>query len=101
MDVPPISNATFEMTEQVVQSRAEAALEEVFKRMPFDQEITLPNGERARIKKFIKPRLGPPSGPNAGSPEFAFDVQALDVSWHLEFFVRQTGWGGLFGPPVR
>jgi len=95
MDVPPINNAVLEMTGRVVQSRAETALEEIFKRMPFDQEITFLNGERARIKKFIEPRLGHPKSDHPNKPEFAFDVQALDGSWHLEFFVRQTGWGGV------
>ena len=75
-----------------VQPRVEAvameALTEIFHRFPWGQEMTFANGTKGAIKKFVEPRLNA----ETGRPEFGFDVKGAD--WHLEFFVRQEGWGG-------
>ena len=78
----------FRQTGRAIKSRALAALEEVFKRMPWDQVIEMPGGEQAVIKKFIEPRI------KDGSTEFLFDVRDTHDDWHLEILVTISGWGG-------
>jgi len=85
--------AIFEMTRRATEGRAMAALAAVFKLMPIGKKVNLPNGEVGKIKVFFEPRLRDHE-PNAGKASFGFDVQAIDGSWHLEFTVTNTGWGG-------
>jgi hypothetical protein len=81
----------FWATGDAISRRTLKSMQEVFARMPWDQVFDLPGGEQAVIKQFIEPRI------NGGVAEFGFDVRDTLDTWHLEFFVRQTGWGG---PPI-
>jgi len=78
----------FRKTGHAIKHRAKLSLEEVFKRMPWDQVFDLSGGEQAEIKKFVEPRV------KNGHLEFGFDVRDTLGAWHIEFFVTQTGWGG-------
>lgn len=89
-DMPPIPAELLENTQARVERPVMEAIQEVFHRMPWGQTFRLLNGGEAVISKFVEPRLNHESG----KPEFGFDVKAVDGSWHLEFFVRNTGWGG-------
>lgn len=63
------------------------AITDVFHRMPWGAEITLSNGTTCKLKPFVEPRLN-----DEGRAEFGFDLAG--ATWHLEFMVTQTGWGG-------
>lgn len=84
-DLPAVD---FDGIKAKVTSVAMEAAQDVFHRMPWDQEIVMSDGRRGKILKFVEPRLNE----ETGKPEFGFDIAG--DGWHLEFFVRQTGWGG-------
>lgn len=63
------------------------ALQDAYHRMPWGAEITLSNGDVAKLKKFIEPRI------RDGEVEAGFDVTEVSGKWHLEFMIRQTGGG--------
>lgn len=65
------------------------AVQDLFHRLPWGMEIALSNGKKCVLKKFTEPRLNE----ETGRPEFGFDLKGDD--WHLEFYVRQTGWEGV------
>jgi len=78
----------FKRTESVVDLRTKAAMEAVWNAMPWGLTITLPGGEEATLKQFVAPRQ------DKEGWGFGFDVAETEGNWHLEFFVRKTGWGG-------
>lgn len=71
-------------------------MREIYARLPYDQEFTLSDGSKCRLKKFVGPRFCTRDGPYHGAGELAFDVVIeggkLD---HLEFFCFNTGGGGM------
>ena len=66
-------------------------MEELWALHPWDKEIKLSNGRAGVIKPFVTPRE------RDGRWEFGFDIIFTDGSSpdHLEFFVRNTGGGGM------
>jgi hypothetical protein len=66
-------------------------MREVYARLPYGTAFKLSDGSTGEIAKFSEPEEC-----EDGIFRFGFDVQIqggkLD---HIEFFVTQTGWGGL------
>jgi hypothetical protein len=79
----------FRRTAQAIALRDEAVLKAIWEAMPWGLKIDLPGGEDAVLKKFVEPRQ------KDGAWEFGFDVRDTTGAWHLEFFVKKTGWGGV------
>lgn len=67
---------------------AEEAIKEIFARFPFGQQVTLFTGKAATLKVFFEPKQV------EGRWQFGVDMQYDDGSGHLEYIVKQTGWGG-------
>lgn len=96
------ANAVNELIAEFHRSRDAIAMEvmqEVYARLPYDQEFTLSDGSKCKLKKFVSPCISQKEGhPYEGRPEFGFDVviegNKLD---HLEFYCFNTGGGGMVG----
>jgi len=80
------------------------ALQHVFAIMPFGTVFLLTDGRWAKLKKFVSPRMKEDDG--VERPEFGFDILIYPTkelaedcdacsSSHIEYFARQTGWGGM------
>jgi hypothetical protein len=91
----------FEAIRARVNQHAMEALREVFHRMPWDQPVTVgqQNAVIAQLRgqeEQVRDGSHFPDGhPSRDIPFFTFDVRAADGSWHIEFCVQQTGWGGV------
>ena len=83
--------AVYKEVKSKFDSIAMEALQDLFYRLPFDQEIVLSNGKKGVIRPFIKPKQGDIDG-QKGVPYAGIDI-ALDDG-HLEFIIYQSGWGG-------
>jgi len=67
---------------------AEEAIRELFARFPFGQQVQLFTGKTGTLKVFHEPKL------RGGRWCFGVDLQYDDGSGHLEYTIKQTGWGG-------
>ena len=67
---------------------AEESIREMFARFPFGQQITLFTGKPGTFKSWYEPKI------KDGRWEFGVDFQYNDGSGHIEYTMRQTGWGG-------
>lgn len=70
-------------------------MQDIYARLPWEQEFKLADGSTAKMVKFVSPKISTTENERKGSPCFAFDViiegGKLD---HLEFYCYQTGGGG-------
>lgn len=69
---------------------AEEAIRELFARFPFGQKVVLFTGKAGTLKVFHEPKIN-----DSGRWCFGVDLQYDDGSGHLEYEVKQTGWGGV------
>lgn len=87
---------------QAAQRRAMEALQDVFHRLPMGQRWTLADGVEVELQPWMQPKVmeRPAGSEDAlhGRPCAGVDVRAVDGSWHIEFIVYQSGFGGT--PPA-
>jgi hypothetical protein len=84
--------AKAEEARKLATAPAKEVLEHLYKAVLTVPEFTLKDGTRARLDPYIEPEVG-----DDGELRCGFDV-LLDNGSHLEFMVKNTGWGKGFGP---
>ena len=82
----PTPDAIAKIKEEVV-TPAKEVLEHVYQAILRTPEFTLTDGKKARVDAYIPPQVD-----DDGELTCGFDV-LLDNGSHLEFTVRNTGWG--------
>jgi hypothetical protein len=75
-------------------SIAMEALNNLFHRIPFGEEIQFSDGRTGTIKPFFEPKWK-----EDGTPVAGIDIQLSDS--HLEFELSLSGWGALHHPAFR
>ena len=69
------------------------ALQDIFHRIPFGEEITFANGKKGKIDVFFEPKVNTDRDDHLGGVPCA----GIDVTFddgHLEFIIYHSGFGG-------
>ena len=72
-------------------SIAMEALNDLFHRLPFGEEIQFSDGRKGTVTPFFEPKWK-----EDGTPVAGIDIQLSDS--HLEFELILSGWGGTASP---
>jgi hypothetical protein len=72
------------------------AIQDIFHRIPFGEEITFSDGRKGTLQVYFEPRIFE-RAPGHEDLLHQRPTAGIDISgdgWHLEFMLVQTGWGG-------